>query len=127
MSVGPSVHPITFLNSEWFLHYCSCPTVRDCIAMYPALIFLVAETQLCKRLCLSVGPSLSMSRKVGKILSFFLYVPVLVGRRVWTGVGCPCPPVRNNIVTPHHLLYIVWFMQTKLLNKKMDLIEFVFV
>ena len=20
------------------------------------------------------------------------------------GVGCPCPPVRNNIVTPRHLL-----------------------
>ena len=34
-SVGPSV---TFLNSERFLHYCSCPTVRDCFALYPALL-----------------------------------------------------------------------------------------
>ena len=25
---------------------------------------------------------------------------VVVG--VWLEVGCPCPPVRNDIVTPHH-------------------------
>ena len=37
-SVGRSVGPsVTFLNSERFLHYCSCPTVRDWIAVYPAL------------------------------------------------------------------------------------------
>ena len=40
-SVGRSVRPsVTFLNSEHFLHYCSCPTVRDWIAVYPALLFL---------------------------------------------------------------------------------------
>ena len=22
---------------------------------------------------------------------------------MWMGVDCPCPPVRNNIVTPRHL------------------------
>ena len=43
VSVGPSVGPsirlsITFLNCERFLHYCSCPTVRDCLAVYPALL-----------------------------------------------------------------------------------------
>ena len=39
-SVGPSVRPsVTFLNWERFLHYRSCPTVRDCHAMYPALFF----------------------------------------------------------------------------------------
>ena len=27
-----------------------------------------------------------------------------VGHWVWMGVGCPCPPVRNDIVTPRHLL-----------------------
>ena len=37
-SVGRSVRPsVTFLNSERFSHYCSCPTVRDWIAVYPAL------------------------------------------------------------------------------------------
>ena len=36
-AVGPSV---TFLNSERFLHYCSCPTVRDWIAVYPALFLM---------------------------------------------------------------------------------------
>ena len=39
-SVGPSVRPsVPFLNSEWFLHYCSCLTVRYWIAMYLALFF----------------------------------------------------------------------------------------
>ena len=41
--VGWLVHPsvrlsITFLNFKRFLHYCSCPTVRDCPAVYPALL-----------------------------------------------------------------------------------------
>ena len=35
--VRPSV---TFLNCERFLLYCSCPTVRDWIAVYPALFHL---------------------------------------------------------------------------------------
>ena len=26
---------------------------------------------------------------------------------VWMGVGCPCPPVRNDIVTPRHLFLII--------------------
>ena len=38
VSVGPSVRwSDTLLNCHWFLHYCSCPTVRDWIAMYLAL------------------------------------------------------------------------------------------
>ena len=24
---------------------------------------------------------------------------------MWLGFGCPCPPVRNDIVTPRHLFY----------------------
>ena len=35
MSVGRSV---TFLNPERFLHYCSCQTVHDWIAVYLALL-----------------------------------------------------------------------------------------
>ena len=31
---------VTFLNSERFLTYCSCPTVRDWIAVHPALFSL---------------------------------------------------------------------------------------
>ena len=30
---------VTLLNSERFLHYYSCPTVRDWIAVFPALFF----------------------------------------------------------------------------------------
>ena len=41
--VGPSVRrsirpSVTFLNSKQFLRYCSCPTIRDWIAVYPALL-----------------------------------------------------------------------------------------
>ena len=41
-SVRCSVHPVACLNSERFSHYCSCPTVRDCIAVYPALFIVLS-------------------------------------------------------------------------------------
>ena len=47
---------VTFLNSERFLHHCSCPTVRDCPAVYAAL-FLVADTRLYTLVRRSVGAS----------------------------------------------------------------------
>ena len=28
-----------------------------------------------------------------------------MGVGMWMGVRCPCPPVRNDIVTPRHLLF----------------------
>ena len=28
------------------------------------------------------------------------------GHGVWIGVGCPCPPIRNDIVTPRHLFLL---------------------
>ena len=38
-------------------------------------------------------------------LELFVYVLEGVGGVVWVrlGVGCPCPPVPNDIVTPRHL------------------------
>ena len=46
-SVGRSVRrSVTFLNSDWFSHYCSCPTVRDWIAVYPALFFFFEKNQI---------------------------------------------------------------------------------
>ena len=27
---------------------------------------------------------------------------------MWMGVGCPCPPVHNDIVTPRHLFYFIF-------------------
>ena len=37
-SIGfASTKSVTFLNGERFLYYCSCPTVRDRIAVYPVL------------------------------------------------------------------------------------------
>ena len=36
----------------------------------------------------------------------FFWIGVLVGGHwVWIGVGCPCPPVRNDIVTPRQILF----------------------
>ena len=29
---------------------------------------------------------------------------------VWMRVGCPCPPVRNDIVTPRHLFFVCLFV-----------------
>ena len=36
-----------FLNCERFLHYCPCPTIRDCLAVYPALLPLVNSITMC--------------------------------------------------------------------------------
>ena len=35
-----------------------------------------------------------------------------VGRWVWIEAGCPCPHVRNEIVTPRHLFSTVIEAQT---------------
>ena len=33
----------------------------------------------------------------------FIHLCKCGGHGVWMGVGCPCPPIRNNVVTPRHL------------------------
>ena len=60
--------------------------------------------------CLSVGLLVrEHESKSGKmsVLKLFVYVSVLErvlsGVWVWMGVGHPCQPVRNDIVTPRHL------------------------
>ena len=81
------------------------------------VLFLVADTQLYKRLCPSVGPSVRRSvrpsvreheSKNGKTsvldTSCVCLSVVCWG---WVGVGGPCPPVRNDIVTPRHLFHNV--------------------
>ena len=77
------------------------------------LIFLVADMQLYKRLCQSVGLSVGLSGvikfKSGKtsIFDTFCLCLIVGGVKVWMGVGCPCPPVRNDIVTPRHLFGVI--------------------
>ena len=69
---------------------------------------LVADMQLYKRLCPFVGPLVHLlvrwfvviELKSGET-SVLNSLCVVVG--VWMGVGCPCPPARNDIVTPRHL------------------------
>ena len=36
-----------------------------------------------------------------------VFVHVSGGLRVWIKVGCPCPPVRNDIVTPDYLFFLL--------------------
>ena len=38
---------------------------------------------------------------------------------VWMGVGCPCPPVRNDIVTPRHLFFVKRLYQFKVGQPKL--------
>ena len=53
-SVGRSVGPaVTFC--ERFSHYCSCPTVRDWIAVYPALLNIGAHVR--QMTLLALGPT----------------------------------------------------------------------
>ena len=86
-------------------------------------VFLVADTQLYKSLCPSVGRlvgwlvgwSVRRGDRVEKWknerFGYFLCIFVcgggvgwgVDGVRVRMGVGCSCPPVRNDIVTPRHL------------------------
>ena len=67
--VRPSVHKsvrksVTLLNCEGFLHYCSCPTDRDRIAVYPALFysarhavqsFIIAPYHVLSRIIVSIS------------------------------------------------------------------------
>ena len=43
---------------------------------------------------------------------FFVHVSGGLGMRM--EVGCPCPPVRNDIVTPCHLLIDFWTEHVRL-------------
>ena len=74
--------------------------------------YLFADTQLYKRLCpsvhLSILPSVVIELKSGKtgvLDSLCECLSVRLEIRLWLGVGRPCPPVRNNIVTPRHLFH----------------------
>ena len=77
--------------------------------------FLVADTQLYKRLCPSVRRSVCQHEsKSGKTSVFEAFCVSLcwkggwVGRWVLMGVGCPNPPVRNDIATPRHLFFFLF-------------------
>ena len=68
------------------------------------IIFLVADTQLYKRLCPSVDPSVRPSMvKIWKNECFRYFCECLCVE-VWMGIGSPFPPVRNDIMTLRHLL-----------------------
>ena len=90
-SVGRSVRPsVTFLNSERFLHYCSCPTVCDWIAVYPALFSSLSflNPQSIKNKVTGYVPCLCPTQK-GKILweKLFIHFSLLLLNNKLTNDG----------------------------------------
>ena len=75
---------------------------------------LVVDTQLYKRLCWSVDQFVYGDRaEKCKNAHFWcchcdcLCMSMCLGwLRVWMGFVCPCPPIRNDIVTPLHLFCV---------------------
>ena len=51
-----------------------------------------------------IRPSVTLKSTSGKtsVLDAFLGMRMWGDQMVWMGVGRPCPPVRNDIVTPRH-------------------------
>merc|ERR1711942_502055 len=86
-----------------FFIFRSCPPVRDwgeylrpcccyccCCCRRLLLLFLVADTQLYKRLCPSVG------RLVGRLVGRSVGWSIEVIESLWENAHIrPCPPVRN--------------------------------
>ena len=85
VSVGTKV---TYLNYKRFLHYCPCQTVRDCLAVYTALLLFHRRN----RPCLGVSSKSSRasdatatSSKNQKRLSLFLdFFQVAPGLAFWS-------------------------------------------
>ena len=95
-------HLNTFLQFRLLFHKPHCSKIH---------IFSCGHATLYEALsvCPSVGPSIrqfvNMSRKLRKQAFLMLFDHVSGGFGVWMGVGCPCPPVRYDIVTPGHLFF----------------------
>ena len=90
-------------------------SLLSCLSFFLGFLILVADTQLCMRLCPAVRPSVGSGHRVEKWgnrrFTFRYYLCMFecwlwVG--LWMGVGCPCPPVRNDIVTPCHLFLFLF-------------------
>ena len=120
------VWPVSMLKSLQIKYICWVLPFRDSIPNFSQIgwkmpklcTFLVADTQLYKRLCPSVRWSVhlgSSSWKVGK-RAFKI--------RFGDGMGCvcPCPPVRNDIVTSRHLLSLIirerWIIRKLYINER---------
>ena len=111
VSVGRSVRPsVTFLNSE---HYCPCPTVRDWIAVYPALLSYQSTPEI-QILCASPKCLfIVFSRGHATLLSTFWSVTQSVGLSVHNKVtfsrfSAPAHPFATNAVK-----YMVLFQLVK--------------
>ena len=92
--------------------------------------FLVADTQLYKRLCPSIGQSVNPSvrehkSKSRKVSAFDAIGGCVWSKWVWSKCvwsKCLCPTIRNDIVTPCHLFafYSIWLIQHKYKQKTID-------
>ena len=100
---------------QLYLFFISLPRVFLILSCLFFVSFLVADTQLYKMLCPSVGLLVRWCIRDDRVepcenAHFWnrrcdcLCVWVCVGW-VWMGVVCPYPLVRNDIVTPCHLFF----------------------
>ena len=120
VSVGRSVPLlVTFLNCERFSHYCSCPTICDWIAVYPALsksgtsnsikdffrllVCLLVHRSVLYACVENAKNARSWCCSWNCLCVCWRGAGGVVGKRL--GVGGLCPPVRDDIVTPRHLFY----------------------
>ena len=114
-SVGPSISPSLSMSRKVWKHvFLPLPTCPQLVAVYQAL--LAVDT-----LCPSVGQLVLEDKpKSGKtnILEAFwvclCWDGGWMGRWVWMGVGYPFPPVRSNILTPHHLFNLMTRMDQQM-------------
>ena len=82
---------VTFLNFERFLHYCSSPTIRDCLAVFPALFWSRAT-----RLHPALSVRTSVRRSVGPSIRWFISLFV-----IWS----VCPLVCSSVQPSHFTFF----------------------
>ena len=101
-------------NNSFCFHYLFIlyPFSKFYYFFFIILLFLVADTQLYKRLCPSIHLLVRLLVRNDQVEKwkneryryFLCKFKCGVGVGVWMGVGYPCPLIRNDIVNPHHLL-----------------------
>ena len=85
-----------------YIHSYMHPFIYAFIYPFLSVCLLVADTQHYKRLCPSVRLLVRSGDRVqkGGLDTFYVCLCMEVG------VGCPCPPIRNDIVTLRHLFFL---------------------
>ena len=94
----------------WMGVGCPCPPSASLVLLLFLLLFSCGHATIgCRRSIRRCDPVKKWrNERFGYYLCMFVYE---VGFGVWMGVGCPCPPIRNNIVIPRRLFSITMSLQ----------------